>query len=139
MSTYAQWLSAHSTAQYRRRLHFGVQDMNVFTRWCYRIGLVCGAFALLSALVAIPFELGMSLPESLRAIAERAFSIFAPAFMFIGLVLLIAAFVWLRRSWQQLSNATKVVSVLGLLASTFLGAYIFHWLFPGVLSNRAQT
>jgi hypothetical protein len=50
---------------------------------------------------------------------------------------LIAAVVWLRRSWPQLSKATKVVSVLGLFMSTFVGAYVFHWFFPGVLNVRA--
>ena len=112
--------------------------MNAFTRWCYRIGLACGLLALLSAFVVIPFELGVPLPEALHTVAERTFSIFAPIFMFIGMVLLIAAIVWLRKSWRHLSKATKVVSVLGLFASTFVGAYVFHWIFPNVLKDRTQ-
>jgi hypothetical protein len=92
--------------------------------------------ALLSALILIPFELGTTLPVSLRVIAEKIFTIFGLAFMWLGIVLLIAAIVWLRRTWSQLSKATKVISVLGLFASSFAGAYIFHWLFPGVLRDH---
>jgi len=110
--------------------------MNLFTRWCYRIGLVCGAIALLSALTVIPFELGVRLPEVLRKIAEQAFLIFGLAFMWLGIVLLVAAIAWLMSSWSRLSKSVKVVSVLGLGASTFLGAYIFHWLFPDVLRDQ---
>ena len=110
--------------------------MNSFTRWCYRIGLVSGVLTVLSGYAVIPFELVAPLPEVLRKTAERIFSVVAPVFMGLGIVLLIAAIVWLRRTWPQLSGATKVVSVLGLLTSTFAGAYVFHWLFPSVLNHR---
>jgi hypothetical protein len=113
--------------------------MNSFTRWCHRIGLISGLLAVLSGYAVIPFELGAPLPESFRKIAEQTFSIFAPIFMGLGIVLLIAAIVWLRTTWPQLSKATKVVSVLGLLTSTFAGAYVFHWLFPGILNERHRT
>lgn len=122
--------------QYRNSVIVSEKVMNLFTRWCYRIGLVCGALALLSALVVIPFELGVSLPEALRKTAEQTFLIFGLAFMWLGIVLLIAAIALLRSSWSRLSKSVKVVSVLGLGASTFLGAYVFYWLFPNVLNDR---
>lgn len=113
--------------------------MNQFTRWCYRLGLTCGALSLVSALAVIPFEFGMPIPDVLHTIAVQVFSVVAPAFMGLGVVLLIAAIVWLRSTWPRLSMATKVVSVLGLLASTFAGAYVFHWIFPSVLNDRRHT
>src|SRR5229473_5981170 len=98
--------------------------MRSFARWCYRIGLVCGAIALLSALAIILFQYGAMLPVALRKFAEQTFLIFGVAFMWLGVLLLISAVAWLRSSWSDLSKSVKVVSVLGLGASTFLGAYL---------------
>jgi hypothetical protein len=84
----------------------------------------------------IPSELGSPLLAGFRDVAETLFSIFGLAFMSIGLALFTAAIVWLARTWSQLSDATKVVSVLGLLAGTFVSAYVFHWLFPKVLDKK---
>lgn len=113
--------------------------MNSFTHWCYRIGLMCGLLAMLITLIVIPFESEMSSEELLNSPAAQAFSIFACIFMFMGFVLLIEAIVWLKRSWPHLSKATKVVSILGLLTSTIVGAYLFHWLFPSVVNHRPQV
>jgi len=113
--------------------------MNQLVRWCFRIGLLSGAIALVSACVIAAEELKVPVSLGLRPFAERAFTLFGLAFMLLGIVLLIAAILRLRREWPRLSKATKVVSVLGLGASTFLGAYVFHWLFPDTLGNQAHT
>ena len=113
--------------------------MNSFTRLCFRIGLACGALAVLGALVLTLPELGVGIPDSLRMLAERVVLIFGLGFMWLGFVLLIEAIIWLKTSWRELTLATKVVSVLGLLTSTFAGAYLFHWLFPSVLGGRGRA
>jgi hypothetical protein len=109
--------------------------MNIAIQWCFRIGVVCGAVALSGALVAIAADLGARIPEEALRLAEGAFSVFALPFMAFGAVLLAAAIAWLARTWTRLTKATKVVSVFGLLAGTFVGAYFFHWLFPEVLKD----
>lgn len=113
--------------------------MNTFTRLCCRVGLACGAIALVAALALIPTELGSPVLAGVRDGAERLFSIFGLAFMWIGLVLLIAAIVWLRSEWSQLSGTVRLVSVLGLLAGSFASAYAFHWLFPKVLNEKGRA
>jgi hypothetical protein len=113
--------------------------MNMFTRLCYRVGLACGAIALIAALALIPTELGSPVLAGVRDIAERLFSVFGLAFMWIGLVLLLAAIVWLKKAWPQLSDTAKMVSILGLLAGSFASAYAFHWLFPKVLGAKARA
>jgi len=110
--------------------------MTRLVSWCYRIGLASGVLALGSALLIVLYELGFALPATAREVAERAFLVFGLAFMWLGGVLLIAAIVWLTRSWPRLSRSVKVVSVLGLGASTFLGAYVFHWLIPDLRQRR---
>lgn len=113
--------------------------MNIVTKLLFRIGLACGLIAVFSALALIPSELGYSVLAGFRDSAEQLFSIFGLAFMWIGLALLVAAVVWLWRSWSKISDTTKVVSVLGLLAGTFVGAYVFHWLFPKTLGVRPSA
>jgi hypothetical protein len=112
--------------------------MNRFTVWCFRVGLCCGVFALISALAIAAHELGLRPPLALRSFAERSFVFFGLAFMWLGIILLVAAIVRLRNSWSQLSKSVKVVSVLGLGASTFLGAYVFHWLLPTTPNKQAH-
>lgn len=113
--------------------------MNTVTKLLYWIGLTCGLITLIAALAVIPSELGSPVLAGVRGSAERLFSIFGLAFIWIGLVLLAAAIVWLRRTWSELSGATKIVSVLGLLAGTFAGAYVFHWLFPKALDKQSRV
>lgn len=113
--------------------------MNIFTRLCHRIGLVCGVVALLSALVLVPAEFGSSALASLHSTAGQLFRIFGLAFMWIGFALFVAAIIWLAKTWSRLGDATKIVSVLGLLVGTFASAYLFHWLFPKALSNSARA
>lgn len=113
--------------------------MNTVTKLLFRIGLACGLIALISALAVIPSELGSPVLAGFRDSAERLFSIFGLAFMWIGLALLIAAVVWLWRTWSEISDTTKIVSVLGLLAGTFAGAYVFHWLFPKALGTKSSA
>lgn len=113
--------------------------MNNFTTWCYRIGLVAGILMLVSGYALIPDELGLPLPGAMRRLAEHVFSVAAPVFMGLGFVLLAAAIMWLSRTWSNLSQPTKVASVLGLLVGTFAGAYVFHWLFPKVLGSKSSA
>jgi hypothetical protein len=113
----------------------GAESMNIFTRLCYRIGLACGVVALLGALVLVPAELGSSALTSLQPIAEQIFRVFGLAFMWIGFVLLVAAIIWLAKTWSRLGDATKIVIVLALLAGSFASAYLFHWLFPKALGD----
>jgi hypothetical protein len=113
--------------------------MNTFTRLCYRIGLVCGVVALLSALALVPAEFGSSALAGFHSTAEQLFRIFGLAFMWIGFVLLIAAVIWLAKTWSRLGDATKIVSVIGLLAGSFASAYLFHWLFPKALGDAGRA
>jgi hypothetical protein len=103
--------------------------MNTFIKWCYRIGLVCGVIALVSALAAITIDAGQPSPGFPHNFAEQTFAVSGNLFMWLGIVLLISAVGRLRKSWYRLSTPTKAVSVLGLFAGTFLGAYLFYWLF----------
>jgi hypothetical protein len=113
--------------------------MNRFITWCFRIGLACGLVAFASAMVGAVIALGVPFPSTVGAYAQSIFTFFATVFMSLGIVLLIAAVVWLRRSWAVLSRPVKVVSVLGLGVSTFVGAYIFYWLLPDLQGSRKQT
>ena len=102
--------------------------MNTFIKWCYRIGLVCGAIALVSALL-IPIDAGKSSRAFPHNSAEQTFVVSGNLFMWLGVVLLISAIGRLRKSWHALSTQTRAVSVLGLLVGTFASAYLFYWLF----------
>jgi NhaP-type Na+/H+ or K+/H+ antiporter len=103
--------------------------MNTFIKCCYRIGLVCGAVALVSALVVIAIYIGQSSSTFPHNLAEQTFAVSGNLFMWLGILLLISAIGRLRKSWHRLSTPTKAVSVLGLLAGTFVSAYLFYWLF----------
>jgi NhaP-type Na+/H+ or K+/H+ antiporter len=105
------------------------KKMNPFIKWCYRIGLVCGAIALVSALVVIAMDAGKSPAALPHNFAEKTFSVSGNLFIWLGVVLLVSAIGRLRQSWHRLSTQTKAVSVLGLLVGTFFSAYLFYWLF----------
>jgi divalent metal cation (Fe/Co/Zn/Cd) transporter len=102
--------------------------MDAFIKWCYRIGLVAGAVALVSALITL-IGARKSSAGSQQNYGEQIFMVCGNLFMWLGFVLLISAIGRLRKSWHRISTQTKVVSVLGLMAGTFLSSYLFYWLF----------
>jgi drug/metabolite transporter (DMT)-like permease len=101
--------------------------MGSISRWCYRIGLTCGALAIVSALALLTLNYYLPRSESLQEIVEKTFLILGNAFMWLGIILLIFSIVWLRNSWAALSKSAKVLCVLGLGAGTFVAAYVFYW------------
>jgi hypothetical protein len=107
--------------------------MNLFIRWCFRIGLVCGIGFLLSAvLISLEdFDLGTS--ATVRSLAENVGVFFGLIFMLLGFVLLVDAIHSLRLRWSGLPPFGKFIGVIGLFATTFVGGYIYYYFFsrPG--------
>lgn len=94
--------------------------------------------ALISASVILLGELGIPLPYTIQNIATAVFQIFGLAFMWLGLVLLVTAVGRLRQAWPKVSPSARLVCVLGLAIGTFVGAYIFHLVFPNVPEGQHQ-
>ena len=112
--------------------------MNLFTKWCFRIGLICVALTFASEIVLFLYGIDaakLALPESQAA---KVVGLFIQVAMLMGIVLLVEAIIWLRRNWRHLSKPTKVVSVLGLSMTLFFGAYVFHWLLPSLKVGDSQ-
>lgn len=90
---------------------------------------MCGAIALVSALVVIAMDAGKSSAEFPYNLAEQAFVVSGNLFMWLGVVLLIPAIGRLRHSWHRLFGdpipdvqitAYGVGPASGLPASTFM-------------------
>ena len=113
--------------------------MTTFIRWCFRIGVLCGAGFLICATLLSLEDLGMSLSDSGRKLAESAATLFGLVFMLLGFVLLVDAIHWLRVRWSQLSAFGKFLGIFGLFITTFVGGYIFHFFFARPTSNNYQS
>jgi hypothetical protein len=101
--------------------------MSGLIRWCFRIGIVCGAIALICAAAVSLEDFGMPLSQSVRSIAESAFTFSGLAFMLLGFVLLVDAVHSVRVRWTSFSPFGKFLSVIGLFATTFVGSYVFYY------------
>jgi uncharacterized membrane protein YozB (DUF420 family) len=104
--------------------------MSNLTKWCFKVGVAC--FVLTVAGQIVLLVMGMDAADLLEAqsTAVRVVGTFLQIFICMGLVLLIEAIMWLKKNWSHLSKSTKVTSTLGLLITSFFGAYVFHWLLP---------
>jgi uncharacterized membrane protein len=98
--------------------------------WAYRVGLVFGAIAAVTAAFSGIAELHSHTPNAAFSFADRVTATGALVFMCMGVVLLVSAIIYLSRSWPTFSREAKIVSVIGLFMSTFCGAYVFFWLVP---------
>lgn len=107
--------------------------MNLFVRWCFRIGLVCGIGFLLSAVLISVEDFGLTAPATVRSLAENVGTFFGLTFMLLGLVLLVDAIHSVRLRWSGLSAFGKFIGVVGLFVTTFVGGYIYYYFFsrPG--------
>lgn len=103
--------------------------MNLFIRWCFRIGLVCGVCFLLSAGLISLEDFGLAASTTVRSLAENVGTFFGLIFMLLGFVLLVAAIRSLRLRWSGLPAFGKFVGVVGLLMTTFVGGYIYYYFF----------
>jgi len=101
--------------------------MSGVIRWLFRIGVICGALAVLCALLIAVDDLGAPLGTAVVTTAGRAATVFGLAFMWIGVVMLINAIREVAKMWRTMSPFGKFISVVGLLITTFLGGYIFYY------------
>jgi len=114
--------------------------MNVFTKWCFRVGLVSFVGIVVLQLIGMGvngFEARRFLQSgsALLTVAQLLFEVF----IWMGIVLLVEAIVWLSRNWRRLSKPTKVGSVLGLAVGSIFSSYIFHWLIPDLERQLAVS
>lgn len=103
--------------------------MNLFIRWCFRIGLVCGVgFLLCAGLISLE-DFGLVPSTAVRSLAESAGVFFGFIFMLLGFVLLVDAIHSLRLRWSGLPAFGKFIGVVGLFMATFVGGYIYYYFF----------
>lgn len=103
--------------------------MNLFIRWCFRIGLVCGVGFLLSAVLISLEDFGLTASVTVHSLIEDVGTFLGLIFMLLGFVLLVSAIRSLRLRWSELPPFGKFIGVVGLLMTTFVGGYIYYYFF----------
>jgi hypothetical protein len=71
--------------------------MSNLTKWCFRVGLACLVLAIAGQIVLL--VMGMDVARMLegQSTAVRVLGMFLQVFIWMGLVMLVEAIVWLKR------------------------------------------
>ena|SRR5215831_10663847 len=112
--------------------------MNIFTKICFWFGIACFLAAI--AVQVVMMVQGASIEDFYRSDSSvlTVVGLLVDGCMWVGVILLVEAVVWLGRNWQHLHQSTKVLSVLALLCTSIFGSYIFHYLIPRLQSEQSS-
>lgn len=101
----------------------------MFPTWIFRIGLGGGALLAVGAVLISLEDFGLTMATAVLGMAEDVATLGGFVFMLVGWILLVSAVRYLRQRWAELSPFAKFVGVFGLLMTSFVGGYIYHYFF----------
>jgi hypothetical protein len=113
--------------------------MNRFYGIVFAIGV--SAFLLFagSATLGSLEDFGLQLTDPTRSRLEQIFSWAAGVFVLCGFVMLLEAIHFVRTSWPRLSPFGRFVGTFGLLMTTILGGYIYHFFFVSLARSDRSS